>query len=111
MRGILVARFFLHPFWTRPQRLVDALTTASERALWATALYAGLRRGELRALRWEHVDLVNRRINVREAMSEKDEITPPKDARRHPASADHARPAVSPSTRGMASGSPRSFRW
>jgi integrase len=28
-----------------------------ERALWATALYAGLRRGELMALAWEHVDL------------------------------------------------------
>lgn len=27
-----------------------------ERALWATAFYAGLRRGELRALRWCHVD-------------------------------------------------------
>jgi integrase len=27
-----------------------------ERALWATALYAGLRRGELMALAWEHVD-------------------------------------------------------
>jgi integrase len=31
--------------------LVDALPEA-ERALWATAFYAGLRRGELRALRW-----------------------------------------------------------
>jgi len=28
----------------------------SERALWATALFAGLRRGELRALRWESID-------------------------------------------------------
>jgi integrase len=36
--------------------LIDALPEA-ERALWATALYAGLRRGALRAMRWSDVDL------------------------------------------------------
>ena len=35
-----------------------------ERALWATAFYAGLRRGELRALRWGDVDLPARLIHV-----------------------------------------------
>ncbi len=35
------------------------------RALWATAFYAGLRRGELRALRWTDVDLAGRVIEVR----------------------------------------------
>jgi integrase len=36
-----------------------------ERALWATALYAGLRRGELAGLRWEDVDLSAGLIHVR----------------------------------------------
>jgi integrase len=38
------------------QELLQALTE-SDRPLWATALYAGLRNGELRALRVEDVDL------------------------------------------------------
>jgi integrase len=46
------------------EALIDA-APESERALWATALYAGLRRGELMALRWEHVDLAAGLIHVR----------------------------------------------
>jgi integrase len=38
------------------QRLLSALPDG-ERALWACAFYGGLRRGELRALRWTDVDL------------------------------------------------------
>lgn len=38
-------------------RLVAALPRADDRALWAVALFCGLRAGELRALRWRHVDL------------------------------------------------------
>ncbi len=44
-----------------------ALLTAlpdGERALWATAFYAGLRRGELRALRWSDVDMTAKTIHV-----------------------------------------------
>lgn len=39
----------------RVSRLLDALPPG-ERAAWSTAFYAGLRVGELRALRWHHVD-------------------------------------------------------
>jgi len=35
--------------------LIEAVPE-SDRAIWATALYAGLRRGEFQALRWENVD-------------------------------------------------------
>jgi integrase len=45
----------------------DALLGAlkdEDRALWATALYAGLRRGELRALRWSDIDIPKRVIHV-----------------------------------------------
>ena len=35
-----------------------------DRALWATAMYAGLRRGELMALRWPEVDLTASKLRV-----------------------------------------------
>jgi integrase len=38
------------------QELIEALPER-DRALWVTAIYAGLRRGELQALRWCDVDL------------------------------------------------------
>jgi integrase len=37
------------------EALIDA-APRQDRAMWACAFYAGLRRGELRALRWRHVD-------------------------------------------------------
>lgn len=46
--------------------LVDALPE-TERALWATALFCGLRRGELRALRWTDVDLAAQPATIRVA--------------------------------------------
>jgi integrase len=45
-------------------QLVAALPTVADRALWSTALYAGLRRGEIMALRWEDVDLKARVLRV-----------------------------------------------
>jgi integrase len=47
------------------QVLIDALP-ATEQALWATALYAGLRRGELKALRCDDLDFDEKQIVVRE---------------------------------------------
>ena len=58
--------------------LVAAHQDARDRALWATAFYGGLRLGELRALRWRHIDLAGQRIRVEDAMDDKGEITPPK---------------------------------
>jgi integrase len=43
--------------------LIEALPER-DRALWASALYAGLRRGELRALRWSDVDFAQGVIRV-----------------------------------------------
>ena len=37
--------------------LVEALPDAHDRALWGTASYGGLRRGELLALRWDDVNI------------------------------------------------------
>jgi integrase len=46
--------------------LLEALP-AADRVLWATALYGGLRLGELRALAWSQVDLAGGRIHVTRA--------------------------------------------
>lgn len=51
----------------RPQASVEELAAEladDDRALWSTAFYAGLRRGELMALRWNDVDLDTNRISV-----------------------------------------------
>ena len=45
------------------ERLLSALP-AFEQALYGTALYAGLRRGELAALRWSEADLAARTLRV-----------------------------------------------
>lgn len=43
-----------------------------DRAVWATAFYAGLGRGELLALRWEDVDLANGTLRVERAWDAKE---------------------------------------
>jgi integrase len=51
-------------------KLLNALPL-DERPIWATALYAGLRYGELRALRWGAVDMSRGVIEVRESWDPK----------------------------------------
>ena len=55
-----------------------AAAPEADRALWATALYAGLRYGELRALRWGAVDLGGGTIRVRESWDAKEGSIAPK---------------------------------
>jgi integrase len=52
----------------------------SDRAMFAAAAWTGLRQGELRALRWEDVDLPARRVRVRRSVV-LGEIDAPKSAR------------------------------
>jgi integrase len=49
-------------------RALLAALPLRDRTLYATAFFAGLRMGELRALRWRDVDLASGRINVDRAM-------------------------------------------
>ena len=49
-----------------------------DRALWGCAFYAGLRRGELRALDWNDVDLASGLIRVERSMSSHGETGEPK---------------------------------
>ena len=58
-------------------RLVAALPEA-ERAFWATALYTGLRSGELRALRWSDIDLDSRLLRVRRSWDDNGSEVEPK---------------------------------
>jgi integrase len=62
------------------KQLLEALPER-ERALWATAFYAGLRRGELRALRAENVDLDAGVIHVVAGWDDKEGEIEPKSKR------------------------------
>ncbi len=55
------------------QRLLAALPER-DRPVWATALYAGLRRGELMALRWDDVDLAGGVIRVERSYDDKGRV-------------------------------------
>jgi integrase len=57
--------------------LLDALE-ADDRAIFATALYAGLRLGELQALQWDDVDLRDNLIHVRRSWDRQAGFVAPK---------------------------------
>jgi integrase len=57
--------------------LLEALVS-EDRPVWACALYAGLRRGELRALRWQDVDLDAGLIRVEQGWDDKEGPIAPK---------------------------------
>jgi integrase len=59
------------------QALLDALQP-EDRPVWAAALYAGLRRGALRALRWQDVDFEAGVIRVERSWDDKEGPIAPK---------------------------------
>lgn len=62
-----------------PEQAATLLEALSEqdRPVWATAIYAGLRAGELQALRWEDVEFLEGVIHVRHGWDQVDgEIAP-----------------------------------
>ena len=65
---------------TEAERLLRVLP-ADLRALYATAAYAGLRRGEPRGLKWSDVDLASGVIEVRRSCDEKEGAIEPKSSK------------------------------
>ncbi len=59
-------------------RLLLEVLSLADQAVWATALYAGLRRGELRALRWGDVDFEAGLIRVERGWDPKEGPIEPK---------------------------------
>lgn len=76
-----------------------------ERALWATAMYAGLRRGELRALRWADIDLPAKVVHVQRGW---DDIEGEQDGKS--AAAERDVPILEPLARELAAYKLRSGR-
>ena len=65
---------------TEAAALLGALP-ADDQALWATAFYAGLRRGELQALQFDDIDLATGIIHVHRAWDEVAGMIEPKSAK------------------------------
>jgi integrase len=69
---------FRRPSPTEAAALLAALNNEHDRAVWATALYAGLRLGELQALRAEDVDLPTGVIRVERSWDKAEGVIEPK---------------------------------
>ena len=66
---------------TEAQQLIGYLPQLFDRTLWAAAFYAGLRLGELMALRWQDVDLAAGVISVKRSYDDSAQtFGPPKSA-------------------------------
>jgi integrase len=59
-------------------RALLAAVPDEDRPIWATAMYAGLRLGELQALDLEHIDIANGRIHVERSWDRKAGFVAPK---------------------------------
>ena len=60
------------------RELLAALPAGKVRAAYAIAAYAGLRRGEIRGLRWGDIDLANGVLRVERSMDDKAGVVEPK---------------------------------
>jgi integrase len=67
---------------TEARQVLAVLDSDPLAARWACALLQGMRQGECLGLRWENVDLINRRIHIREELvritGKGLQVTPPK---------------------------------
>jgi integrase len=68
-------------------RIIRAMNARRWRAMVALALHTGLRRGELFGLRWQDIDIENRRLSVRQSIVE-GIAGPPKNYRERDVSLD-----------------------
>ena len=99
---------------TRPHRRTHTKPPPSstrshpaDRALWATALYAGLRLGELQALHWNDIDLDHNLIHIQRSWdrtagfiaTQKPRRQPPRPHHQHP---PHATSSTTASTKAQA---------
>ena len=79
----------------KPAALLAALPDR-DRAIWATALYAGLRLGELQALNWNDIDLEHNLIHVQRSWDRQAGFIAPKSRSGTPPRPDHHHPPPPP---------------